>query len=805
MMFVRRMALFGFCTLLCLAIAPTSFAEEPGAKPLPSSDKKPLLKSEFGGVPGGFEIPGLTGGNERGDVGLTASFAMTEGTNAGTLRVRADITPGWHTFSMTLPKGATGQASVLKVNSADMANLKNLKFEPDRGPIIKKDEFSEFNLEEYEDHVTWSAPIVLMDGVDPKKAVIEVKFSGQVCKESCVPIRDRKATATFAGYLKPPSGDFQPKGNDLTWKAHLEPKVVAPGSKAKLVFEVTPKNGYHFYPLAYRIPEKLDTYPTAIIVANAGSWRKHAVVPSSPPKSVQTKESETQKYYDEPTAFTIDLDVPKDAAAGPQTISGVLIYQTCLEDRCNPPGGAKFEVTATVGPSTEAGKVPVAFTEVNRKNFRDQVIAVANSTPLPYGVIDYYILAGQLGLALVGGILLNFMPCVLPVLGLKILNFAQQGGKSWGKVLALNLAYAAGLLTVFLVLATLSAFLNVGWGQQFTHMWFKLTLFVMTFAFALSFLGVWEIPIPGFVGGEKANSLQQQEGFAGAFFKGIFTTILGVSCSGPFLGGVFGYTLTQIPLVTYLIFICVGVGMASPFLVIAVLPQTQKLLPKPGEWMNTFKHVMGFVMLGVVVYLFSTLDPEYYIATLAMSVGVGFGLWWIGQVPGYEERSKQLQAWGVGLASAALIGFLSFQFFGPVMRLYDWRHFSQAELTSLQKQDKTVMVDFTATWCPNCHWNFRYAINTNAVKEVVEKNGVIAVEADWTKPNPELEAKLTELNSQSIPVLAIYPAGRPQDVIILRDLVTKQQVVEALEKAGPSKNAAKGETAEAAKKKPRAG
>ncbi|MBC7852977.1 MAG: thioredoxin family protein [Pirellulaceae bacterium] len=224
--------------------------------------------------------------------------------------------------------------------------------------------------------------------------------------------------------------------------------------------------------------------------------------------------------------------------------------------------------------------------------------------------------------------------------------------------------------------------------------------------------------------------------------------------------------------------------------------------------MNTFKHLMGFVMLGVVVYLFSTLGKDYYIATLSMLTGVGFGLWWIGRVPGYEETSKQAWAWGTGIFAAAVIAFLSFQFLGPVQRLYPWKHFSQAELATLQKQDKTVMVDFTASWCLNCQINFRYAINTNAVKDVVEKHGVVAVEADWTESNPEIKAKLSELYSDSIPILAIYPAGRPQDVIILRDLVSAKQVVEALEKAGPSKDAAKGQgtaTAEAGKKRPRAG
>jgi thiol:disulfide interchange protein len=796
-LFFARCFLIILAALLWLAPGLVTRADEPSDK---SSKEEPLLKSDFGGA---FQVPGLGGESEQGGVDVAASYTVVEGTNAGNLMVRVEITPGWHTFSMTLPKGATGKPSVIKVESEQISNSHNLQFAPDRPPLIKDDEYSEFNLEEYEDHVTWTAPIVLADGVDPKKVKVQVTFSGQICKESCIPLKPQTVSATFGGFVKPASGEFRPKGNELIWKAHLEPKVIAPGTKATLVFEVTPTKKFHFYPIAYRVPEKYQSFPTLIVVTGPANWRKHAVRSSGPPKTV-THEGITQTYFDEPTTFSIDLDVPKDTEPGQFPVTGIIGFQTCDENTCYQPGGAKFTVTATVGKEA-AGEVPVAF--VQAKKQRDEIIEVANATPLPYGVIDYKILAGQLGLALLGGILLNFMPCVLPVLGLKILNFAQQGGKSRTKVLGLNIVYTAGLIAVFLVLATLSAFLNFGWGQQFTQLWFKVTLLVMTFAFALSFLGVWEIPIPGFAGGEQANALQQQEGYAGAFFKGVFTTILGVSCSGPFLGGVFGYTLTQIPLVTYLIFICVGAGMASPFLIIALLPQTQKLLPKPGEWMNTFKHLMGFVMLGVVVYLFSTLGKDYYIATLAMLIGVGFGCWWIGQVPGYEERSKQLRAWGIGLASAALIGVLSFQLFGPVTKLYKWKNFSQAELANLQSE-KTVMVDFTATWCVNCHVNFRFAINTEAVKEIVEKNGVVALEADWTEENPELEKQLDALQSQSIPILAIYPAGRPQDVIVLRDLVTAQQVVEALEKAGPSKNIEKKEataTADAGTKKPRAG
>jgi suppressor for copper-sensitivity B len=800
-MLIRRWNSLCWYSLLCLAASPFSLAGEPGSPP-PSAGESSLLKADFGAKTGFFGIPGFSGGDETGGVDVTATYTVTRGTNTGNLSVRAEITPGWHTFSLTMNEGATGKPTVLKVTSADLIDTSDLKFEPFPPPISKKDPYSEFQIEEHEGEVTWTARIRLKEGVDPAKAKIEVTHSGQVCSQSCMNLDPRTMTATFGGIIEPPTGEFQPKGNELTWKAHLVPKVVAPGGKAKLVFEVTPKNGYHFYPLAYTVPDD-GPWSTLILVTNAGNWRKNAVQPSASPKTVSGKEGK-EIYYDEPTTFTVELDVPKNAEPGEVSVSGVLAYQTCNEKTCNFPGGAKFTVMATVGPAEEAGQVLVTFEEFPSVGGLKEI---AKNTPLPYGVIDFTILAGQLGLALLGGILLNFMPCVLPVLGLKILNFAQQGGKSRGKVLGLNVVYTAGLIAVFLVLATLSAFLNFGWGQQFTQMWFKLTLLVMTFAFALSFLGVWEIPIPGFAGSGKADELQRQEGYFGAFFKGVFTTILGVSCSGPFLGGVFGYTLTQPPLITYLIFVCVAIGMASPFLVIALLPQTQRLLPKPGEWMNTFKHLMGFVMLGVVVYLFSTLGKDYYIATLAMLTGVGFGCWWIGRVPGYEDTSKQAWAWGGGLAAAAVIGIVSFQYLAPVQRLYPWKHFSQAELVALQQQNKTVMVDFTASWCLNCQVNFRYAINTSAVKEAVEKNGVVAVEADWTEPNVELEAKLAELQSQSIPILAIYPAGRPQDVIILRDLVTAQQVVEALEKAGPSKDA-KGQgttTAEVGQKKPRAG
>ncbi|CAN0381929.1 unnamed protein product, partial [Ectocarpus sp. 4 AP-2014] len=157
-------------------------------------------------------------------------------------------------------------------------------------------------------------------------------------------------------------------------------------------------------------------------------------------------------------------------------------------------------------------------------------------------------------------------------------------------------------MAVFMLLASLAAFASYGWGELNTHATYRIGMVVFVFAMALSFLGVWEIPLPGFAGGKGANELQQKEGFSGAFFKGAFTTILATPCSGPFLGPVFVYLISQSTAITFLMFAAIGLGMASPYLLIGAFPNLVRFLPKPGAWMETFKQLMGFVLMGTAVY-----------------------------------------------------------------------------------------------------------------------------------------------------------------------------------------------------------
>lgn len=495
---------------------------------------------------------------------------------------------------------------------------------------------------------------------------------------------------------------------------------------------------------------------------------------------------------------------PVELAAGVDpasvTIEGELDGQACNPSVCVP---LTLPFAAQVG----EGKAlpPGFFSAASATQLQGAELAGTAAAPAPVAESPRAASESLAKVALygiLGGLILNLMPCVLPVLGLKILSFAKQGGQSRRHVLGLNTAYAAGLLTVLMVLATLAVLVqlglnnkNFGWGELNTLTWFKVAMTGLVFSMALAFLGVWEIPIPGFATTGTATKLSGQEGPVGAFCMGIFTTLLATPCSGPFLGPVLGFTITQPPLVTYLIFASIGVGMALPYLLIGAFPSLVAWIPKPGAWMDTFKQLLGFVLLGSVVYLFSTINKDYFLATLALMFAIWFGCWIIGRAPAWAEMAQKRSAWLQGIMAAAVIGGASFTMLSPSDAELPWQPYSPEALAEARAQGKTVLVDFTANWCLTCKLNLKTAINREAVRELIQRNDVVPLLADWTDKNDAIKTALAELNSLSIPLMAIYPADPGAEVIVLRDLLTQGDVVEALEQAGPSQVAKETKTA----------
>ena len=219
---------------------------------------------------------------------------------------------------------------------------------------------------------------------------------------------------------------------------------------------------------------------------------------------------------------------------------------------------------------------------------------------------------GAIFAGFLGGLILNIMPCVLPVIGLKILSFVEQAGHNRRRALMLNVWYSAGLLAVFFILASLAIGpQHLGWGELFGRPWFTITLSAVVFVMALSFMGVWEVPLPTFLGSGKTGELAAQEGAAGAFFKGVLTTFLATPCSAPIFAPALVWATAQPAWLTYTVFLSAGLGMASPYLLVGAFPALLRFLPKPGAWMETFKTFMGFVLMGTVVYLLAVLEPQY--------------------------------------------------------------------------------------------------------------------------------------------------------------------------------------------------
>jgi len=750
---------------------------------------------------------------------------------ADVLAVTAMLEEGWHLYSITQKPGGPLPTRIrMAADSArDLAGPFVSDRPPSRHTVEDIPAWKGLVVEEHEGTVTWRA--ALAPGQGEARGAVTV----QLCRDgACLPPETLEFTAVaIGGPASTPApaaagtsagkvARFEPDRSHaavvVTW---LPPRTVEGRTVLPLEVTLEPDDHWHVYRPSGSAASGVGQGKPTILAAEADSANVIAVTATRVTPATSAELAEAGAVDGPVTLELLVTAVPDDANPAADARAGVVVgFQTCSDTTCDPPTAVRISAALPGGPDdgairfatakygeAAAAPRPIGLAETARGGppaaDRDAGTSPTVFTPTMFtpasaaGPKAPLTLPLVLAMALAGGLLLNLMPCVLPVLGLKLMSFAQQSGRARREVFEMNLWYCAGLFAVFFLLATASVAANLGlgrsnlaWGEQFTSTNFNIAMVGVVFVFALSFLGVWELPIPGFIG-EQAGHVQSREGPAGAFLKGVLSTVLATPCSGPFLGPVFGFTLTQPTPVTYAVFGAIATGMALPYILVGFFPALVRFLPRPGAWMGTFKELLGFVMLGTVVYLFTFLHHDWFVPTLAFLVGLWAACWWVGRAQEKLGGGVGFGRWVQAAAIATAVGTAGFMFLGPVKSLIEWEEpFSRTRLAELWEDGNTVMVDFSADWCPTCKFNLATAIETRRVKAVVDRNRVVPILADWTDGSLEIKQMLESLESRSIPVLAIFPGGekgRPRpEPIVLRDLLTERQVLDALEKAGPS-------------------
>jgi len=475
----------------------------------------------------------------------------------------------------------------------------------------------------------------------------------------------------------------------------------------------------------------------------------------------------------------------KDLDGGPQQLAKEILTATLVD------GGRSAERPLTLTPG---GLAPPADAPA---------LNAAEVTPAPQPNLLLFI-----ALAVLGGLILNLMPCVLPVLSIKVLGVMGHGGGDAGQVRRGFIATALGIFASFMVLASglvalKTAGMTIGWGIQFQQPWFLAAMAVIVFVFACNLFGLFEIALPETIGDMGAHAVDpgHHTGPMGHFLQGALATLLATPCSAPFLGTAVGFALARGPLEIYAIFSGLALGLALPYLAIAAVPAAATRLPRPGPWMIRLRQIMGLALLATAGWLlWVVMGILGTTATAGLAAGLavlGLVLWLSGRgvkpacalVPGAPI------ALGVAIVLAAAVlptaGETPPRALGETglrgakdadARRY-WQPFDEARIAQLVAGGKTVLVDVTADWCITCQVNKRLVLNQGAVRAAIADGRIVAMIADWTRPNPVIAAYLAKFGRYGIPFNAVYGPQAP-DGIPLPELLTENAVTEAVARAG---------------------
>jgi len=571
-----------------------------------------------------------------------------------------------------------------------------------------------------------------------------------------------------------PMGAAVPREERAAFRLEATRTANAAGETARLLAVVTIQSGWHVNShqptFDYLIPTVVEIdvpagWPAARVLYPAGEMRKFGFAPE--PISVYAGE----------VAIPIEVAIPAGAANGTVPVRAHLRYQSCSDKICLPPVDTEATLGLVVGPG-------------------GQEVARPSPAGVPSGAPRRG-LAWMLLVALLGGLILNAMPCVLPVLSLKVFGLVRSAGQGRAHVTLGALSTALGIVLSFLALAATAivartAGAAVGWGVQFQNPGFVAFLAVVVVLFCLNLWGLFEVPLPARLA-RVAESAQGGEGIAGHFASGLFATLMATPCSAPFLGTAIGFALGQPGPVILAIFAAVGLGMASPYLALAAAPGFARALPKPGAWMDTLKGLMGFLLAAAAVWLFYVLAAQVAADRLALVqlalLGMALCAWLIHRAaPGRTSRKVfALLMLGLGVGTILLAGSTRGErAAGPsatVERLIPWQPWDRGEAQRLVASGKPVFVDVTADWCFTCKVNERLVLETPEMAAALERHGVVAMRADWTNRSDTIARFLAEHGRYGIPFYMLYRPGKEPH--LFSELLTKDEVLREIDALVP--------------------
>ena len=663
---------------------------------------------------------------------------------------------GWHTYWRNA--GDSGAPTQIEWQVPDGIRAGEIQW-----PVPEKITESDLTTYVYHDETLLIVPLTLPDHLPAGRKALKAQVSWLECERVCLPGKGEVTASLEVGPESKPSAD---SGLFGAWKKKLprtDSRVAArawwekeaDGDTRPVLLEVSMKEGEDFLPYSSKDFEVQATTEKLPAVGDQIRLRKL---------------------------------VKKSEGNWPARLQGILVGK---------PGSAvgAVEIDAPiVAPSGSALETKPA-TEL------------ANSVPEPTAYRPpERSLSWMLLSAFLGGLILNIMPCVLPVIALKVLSFVNQSKESPARVRKQGLLYGLGVLVSFLVLAGIviavqQAGRAASWGMQFQNPQFLVVMTVLVTLVALNLFGVFEVTLSGRALGAAAD-LASREGNVGAFFNGVLATALATPCTAPFLGVALGFAFTQSASVVILMFLMIGLGLAAPYVLLSFVPGLAAFLPRPGAWMENFKMAMGFPMLATAVWLFSLTtahfgrNAQFWLGIFLVLLALAAWVW--GQ---FVQRGARHR----GLATAVSVAFLALAYFGVLEGEVGWRSppteknaadsrahepggiewqpWSPEAVAKARANGRPVFVDFTADWCVTCQANKRTSIEISSVRAKLKQINAVALIGDYTREDDAITAELKRFGRAGVPLVLVYPADPKAAPVVLPEVLTPGIVLDALEKA----------------------